>query len=41
MDVGIDVAYRLFGEFRPFHINEIIKIMNTKNIKPVDHHDAK
>lgn len=38
MDVGIDVVYRIFGEFRPFHINEIIEIMKTREIKSVDHH---
>ena len=38
MDVGIDVAYRLFGEFRPFHINEIIEIMKTKSVEKIDHH---
>jgi len=33
MDVGVDVAYRMFGEYRPFNINEIIDIMNNKNIE--------
>jgi len=30
LDVGIDVAKILFGEYRPFHINEIKKIMNNR-----------
>ena len=40
MDVGIDVSYKMFGEYRPFHINEIVDIMSKKIISPVDHHDA-
>jgi hypothetical protein len=39
MDVGVDVAYRMFGEYRPFHLNEIIDIMSKKIISPVDHHE--
>jgi hypothetical protein len=39
MDVGVDVAYRMFGEWRPFHLNEIIDIMSKKIISPVDHHE--
>lgn len=39
MDVGIDVAYRLFGEYRPFSFEEIIQIMNKKEIKFVDGHN--
>lgn len=39
MDVGIDVAYKMFGEYRPFHLNEIVDIMSTKQISAVDHHD--
>jgi calcineurin-like phosphoesterase family protein len=38
MDVGIDTAYRLTGEYRPFSINEIIQIMDSKDIAHVDHH---
>lgn len=40
MDVGIDVAYRLFGEYRPFSLEEILKIMNKKEIAFTDHHDS-
>lgn len=39
MDVGIDVAYKMFGEYRPFHINEILGIMSKKIVSPVDHHE--
>ena len=38
MDVGVDSAYKLFGEYRPFHINEILQIMDKKGIVKVDHH---
>lgn len=38
MDVGIDSAYKLFGEYRPFHIDEINKIMSNISTEIVDHH---
>jgi calcineurin-like phosphoesterase family protein len=40
MDVGVDAAYRLFGEYRPFHIDEIKSIMNQREIEFPDHHDS-
>lgn len=39
MDVGIDVAKRLLGEYRPFSIEEIINIMDKKEVKFVDNHN--
>jgi len=41
MDVGVDNAYRIFGEYRLFHINEVQKIMDKriKNLTMLDHHD--
>jgi calcineurin-like phosphoesterase family protein len=39
MDVGIDVAYKLFGEYRPFSLEEVIDILNKKQIQYIDHHD--
>lgn len=39
MDIGIDVAKRLTGEYRPFCVEEIIQMMDKKEIKLVDHHD--
>ena len=30
MDVGMDSAYRILGEYRPFKIEEIIEIMNKR-----------
>jgi len=38
MDVGIDAAKRILGEYRPFSIEEIINIMNKREIKAIDHH---
>jgi calcineurin-like phosphoesterase family protein len=36
MDVGIDNAYRLLGEYRPFSMTEIIDIMNKRKV--LEHH---
>ena len=30
MDVGVDQAYRLFGEFRPFHMDDIRPILSGR-----------
>ena len=38
MDVGVDNAYRLFGEYRPFNLNEIIEIMKDRKGCVIDHH---
>lgn len=38
MDVGVDVAFRKFGEYRPFHIDEIIDIMSKREFEKIDHH---
>lgn len=37
-DIGVDVAYKHFGEFRPFTFQEIADIMSKKTFKSVDHH---
>ncbi len=39
LDVGIDNAYKLFGEYRVFNALEIIEIMKQKNIKLENHHN--
>jgi calcineurin-like phosphoesterase family protein len=39
MDVGVDNAYRLLGEYRPFSLEEIGKFMSQREIHNVDHHD--
>jgi calcineurin-like phosphoesterase family protein len=38
MDVGIDVAFKKFGEYRPFNIGDIANIMSKRSIEKVDHH---
>lgn len=38
MDVGVDNAYKLFGEFRPFTFFEIKNILDKRKIKNVGHH---
>lgn len=38
MDVGVDSAYTLTGEYRPFSIEEITKILDKRNIEALDHH---
>jgi len=38
MDVGVDSAYRILGEYRPFSLMEIMKIMNKRDIHEIDHH---
>lgn len=40
MDVGVDNAYRLFGKYRPFHLNEIVIIMNKREPLILDHHNS-
>jgi len=40
MDVGVDSYYKLFGKYKPFHLNEILNIMSKKEIKTVDHHES-
>lgn len=39
MDVGIDSAFRRFGEYRPFSLDEILSIMVKRPINIVDHHN--
>jgi calcineurin-like phosphoesterase family protein len=39
MDVGVDQAFKLFGEYRPFSLEEVIKILDKKEIAFVDHHN--
>lgn len=38
MDVGIDVAFKKFGEYRPFNIGDITTIMSKRTIEKIDHH---
>jgi len=36
MDIGVDVAYRMFREYRPFNIGDIIRIMEKREINNND-----
>jgi hypothetical protein len=38
LDVGVDVAYKKFGEYRPFNIGDITNIMSKRSIEKIDHH---
>lgn len=38
MDVGVDVAYKMFGEYRPFNISDINRIMEKREIHKIDSH---
>lgn len=38
MDVGIDNAYRLFGEHRPFSLEEVIDILDKRDVAFNGHH---
>lgn len=40
LDVGVDNAYKLLGEYRPFTFAELRAIMQKRNWQPVDHHDT-
>ena len=37
-DVGIDVAFRLFGEYRPFSFKEFVDLTDRKNTYLESHH---
>lgn len=39
MDVGVDTAFKLMGEYRPLKFQEIQKIMTKKEVAFVDHHN--
>ena len=38
MDVGVDVSFKKFGEYRPFNIGDITNIMSKRSIDKIDHH---
>jgi len=38
MDVGIDNAFKVLGEYRPFRLDEVVEILNKRNISFVDNH---
>jgi calcineurin-like phosphoesterase family protein len=41
MDVGVDSANRILGEYRPFSFDEISRILSKREFKGVDHHEEK
>ena len=38
MDVGIDNAFRLFKEWRPFSHDEVLELLKDRSIETIDHH---
>lgn len=38
MDIGVDNAYRLYGEYRPFSLIDVMHIMDKRESKLIDHH---
>ncbi len=38
MDVGVDSTFRMFGEYRPFSLTEVMSIMSKRRILFNDHH---
>lgn len=40
MDVGIDNAYKLTGEYKPFNINEVVSILMKREIAFNDGHNS-
>lgn len=41
MDIGVDNAFRLLGEYRPFSHEEILYFLKGRKVKVIDHHGAK
>jgi len=39
MDVGMDSAKRILGEYRPFSLEEVTEILDKRPILFIDHHD--
>ncbi|UAY55852.1 metallophosphoesterase family protein [Arachidicoccus terrestris] len=37
MDVGVDSAYRILGEYRPFNIEEVMDILSKREVKDAHH----
>lgn len=38
IDVGIDTAYKRYGEYRPYSAEEFIDIVNKQHFNIIDHH---
>lgn len=41
MDVGIDNAKKILGEYRPFSVEEVLQLMSERAIDFSDHHNSK
>ena len=41
LDVGVDMAFKLFGEYRPFSQEDINKFMSERDFKQFSHHNSK
>ena len=39
MDVGVDSAHRLLGEYRPFSWEEVYNYLSLRDVKIIDHHN--
>lgn len=37
MDIGMDSAYRILGEYRPFNIEEVMDILSKREVKDAYH----
>lgn len=38
MDVGVDAAYKRYGEYRPFSLKEVVDILAKRPLVLIDHH---
>ena len=41
IDVGIDTAFRRFGQYRPYTFKEYIDICKQSDVQIIDHHNSK
>ena len=41
LDIGIDRAYQLYGEYRPFSLKDIFKYMEDRGFDKLSHHNSK
>lgn len=41
MDVGVDSAKVILGDYRPFSFDEISRILSKREFKGVDHHEER
>jgi calcineurin-like phosphoesterase family protein len=41
MDIGVDNAFKLLGEYRPFSHQEIINLLKNRKQEVIDHHKKK